>query len=187
MREYFQVLNEILIKSTSREVLALHMQLCEMISELNDIFAMPIGYFTYANGSCMTFALFELFDMLVAERSVIQIAFGISYSVVIFNFHIMVFLFYLSCSLLSSEKEKSFKMISNSKNTLNSTRNFVNLLQLQSSQQKFSCGLFEFNMKAYFAVSITLFRLYFNFEFKITVFYDSNIFFRYFSLFRISR
>lgn len=153
LREYFHILNEILMENAEIEVLKLHMKLCEVISDLNGIVAVSIGYFIYVNVFCMTFALFELVDVLTAERDLMQIVFSIGFSAAVFHYMVMVFIFYLSSSLLTIEKEKSLKMILNNKNRLKSTRIFVKLLQLQSSQQKFTAGLFDFDMKAFFVVS----------------------------------
>lgn len=154
IREYFRILNEVLAKNSSKEILKFQLQISEVISIFNRVFSIPFGYFIFGNGFCLTFALFELFDVLTTSdaRNFNQIFFSLGFSVIQFHFAIIVAVFFHFCSITMSEKEKALERLTINDGCVDLKRNFVKLLQLEAMRQKFTCGIFDFDMKVYFEV-----------------------------------
>lgn len=161
IREYFRILNDILVKNSSKEIFRFHLEICEVISIFNRIFSVPFGYFNFGFGFCTTFALFELFDIFTSgNRNFNQILFSLGFSTVQFHYAIIVFIFFICCTITMNEKEKALEIMKINHGKLN--RNFVNLLQLEATRQKFTCGVFDFDLKNYYEVKKILLLIILN-------------------------
>lgn len=153
IREYFQTLNEILAENNSREIINLHLQLCEVIPTFNKIFAGPMGFFEHFNALGTTFAIYEIYDLIITQKTENQIFFGVLFLISILHVAFAVFAFIICCSLAMSEMRKSLKVLKPFEDgRKNLRKNQIKFLQLQSVDEKFSCGLFKFNLKTCFEV-----------------------------------
>lgn len=152
LREYFRIINLILLKNSSKEIFNFHLQVCEVISTVNRLYSIPFGYFIIGIVFNTTFALFELYDVLTSldGRSLNQVLFSVGFAIVQFYYAILAIFFFFCCSSTMREKEKVLEIFE--KFQKKSKRDFVHLLQLETTQQKISCGIFDFNMETLYEV-----------------------------------
>lgn len=154
VREYFKIINKILVKNSAKKILKIHLEITKFISSFNKIFTVNLGFFLYLNLLVTTFAIYEVYDVLTSinrSTSQVVISFGFFFSNILYYSMIQTFLF--CCNSAWNEQQKSFRAIGRKKILKGSKQNLMAMLQFQSTEIKFSLGLFELDLKYFNAVS----------------------------------
>jgi hypothetical protein len=137
----------------------LHIQLNDVIGIINKIFAVPIMFLMAHNLSGLTFSLYETFDQLFTQTFDLEhIGFNINvYLLTVHLFAYIVATVYLSSSTLKIRDDTNEVLtVIQHRNIDKNLRKKIKifLLQIKSSKDKFSCGLFRIDWQLIFSVII---------------------------------
>lgn len=144
----------------------LHIQLNDVISLINKLFALPIMLFLAYNLCGSTFALYESYDIIFSgQENLRQLGYTLGVYVMNINYFAYNFTSIVMSVGVASVRNKTAEILNEilCKKIDGKLRNKIKvfLLQIRSSTADFSCGLFTFDWTILFAVSLS-----YNFEFK---------------------
>lgn len=164
IRQRFLILNRILLNSETfpSHHASLYIEICKIITIINEIYAFSISVYIGTQLLGLTRSLHEIYYIFAAERNSSQIAQTLNSVIFQFSFTLHSFVIIACCCLADREGRKTIRIFLNKFHQQMTAgmlegKMAMNILQFNHLKSTISCGLFDFNWKILFVVSLIKF------------------------------